>query len=178
MNLEHDIPFAVVALIRSGTKILATSRRDEAGQWGLPGGKIDTGEEPLEALIREVKEETNLDVLEAEFVFARNDKLGKVLCFLVSDWLGTPKQIEKGVDVKWVSPSDLIAGPFGHWNVQLFLNMNIPFNPNYTYQVAWSSSSNEYVGTCDQFPTLMSFDKDPDKAWNGIRTLVKEFGHG
>ena len=32
------------------------------GEWDLPGGKLEFQEEPREALIREVKEETNLDV--------------------------------------------------------------------------------------------------------------------
>ena len=32
------------------------------GKWGLPGGKIDHGEEPIVAMHRELKEESNLEV--------------------------------------------------------------------------------------------------------------------
>ena len=37
-------------------------RRSDNGMWGLPGGGIDAGESITEAAIREVKEETGLDV--------------------------------------------------------------------------------------------------------------------
>jgi len=32
------------------------------GKWGIPGGKVNAGETLIQALIREIKEETNLDV--------------------------------------------------------------------------------------------------------------------
>jgi 8-oxo-dGTP diphosphatase len=35
-------------------------RRSDNGQWGLPGGAIDPGEEPAEAVVREVWEETGV----------------------------------------------------------------------------------------------------------------------
>lgn len=45
----------------SGEKVLLTRRTDN-GQWCLPGGGMDPGESAAEACIREVKEETGLDV--------------------------------------------------------------------------------------------------------------------
>ena len=37
-------------------------------QWSIPGGKLDFGESPLEAVIREVKEESNIDIASPEFL--------------------------------------------------------------------------------------------------------------
>lgn len=37
-------------------------RRGDSGKWGFPGGAIELGETPEEACIRELKEETGLDV--------------------------------------------------------------------------------------------------------------------
>ena len=37
-------------------------KRGDSGKWGFPGGAIELGETPEEAAIREVKEETGLDV--------------------------------------------------------------------------------------------------------------------
>lgn len=53
---------AVGAIILDDQKRLLLQQRSEDGHWTLPSGAIDPGETPQEAVIREVKEETNLDV--------------------------------------------------------------------------------------------------------------------
>ena len=50
------------AVIRSERGVLLTVRRDLRG-WELPGGNRDPGESPEDALVREVREETGLDVV-------------------------------------------------------------------------------------------------------------------
>ena len=54
----------VAAVIRDGDRIFATQRGygDFKGGWEFPGGKIDAGETPEEALIREIKEELDTEV--------------------------------------------------------------------------------------------------------------------
>ena len=61
MNGNHlmaDIPCK--ALIRRDGKILFVHEID--GTWALPGGRMDVGEMPREALVREIKEELGVDV--------------------------------------------------------------------------------------------------------------------
>lgn len=53
---------AVCALIRCGDMYLAVSRKDNSEDFGLPGGKVDPGENLEQALIREVLEETGYHV--------------------------------------------------------------------------------------------------------------------
>lgn len=54
----------VAAVIRDGDKIFATARGygDFKGQWEFPGGKIEAGETPQQALKREINEELDTDV--------------------------------------------------------------------------------------------------------------------
>lgn len=47
---------------------LSVSRRDNATQWGVPGGKVDPGEDSVTALIRETFEELGLRVAAADLV--------------------------------------------------------------------------------------------------------------
>lgn len=60
----------VAAIIRKDDKIFATQRGygDLKGGWEFPGGKIEEGEAPQEALVREIREELETEIMVGEMV--------------------------------------------------------------------------------------------------------------
>ncbi|MCF3109074.1 NUDIX domain-containing protein [Niabella sp. CC-SYL272] len=58
---------AGLVVISEGKLLLAYSKNKHA--WYLPGGKIEAGETPVHSLIREIKEELNLDIQPAELTY-------------------------------------------------------------------------------------------------------------
>jgi 8-oxo-dGTP pyrophosphatase MutT (NUDIX family) len=53
---------SVSAVIFDGRGRLLLQQRSDGGQWGLPGGSVEIGESVHDAVIREVREETGLQV--------------------------------------------------------------------------------------------------------------------
>jgi 8-oxo-dGTP diphosphatase len=53
---------AAAVVVNDAGEILL-QRRSDNGRWGLPGGSIDPGEEPADTVVREVWEETGIEVV-------------------------------------------------------------------------------------------------------------------
>lgn len=60
----------VAAIIRDSDRILATQRGygDFKDGWEFPGGKIEEGETPREALVREIMEELEIEIVVGELI--------------------------------------------------------------------------------------------------------------
>jgi 8-oxo-dGTP pyrophosphatase MutT (NUDIX family) len=109
---------AVVALIYKGDKILGVSRKDNPNDFGLVGGKCEDGEELIDALQREVLEETGLTITKHKCVFQRQDHGFESYTFLC-EVEGEIKTTETGI-VKEITWDDLFNGSFGNYNRQLY----------------------------------------------------------
>ena len=59
----HEVEVVCGALVIKGNKLVLVQERGAAyGKWNFPAGHLDLGEDIFECTVREVKEETNLDV--------------------------------------------------------------------------------------------------------------------
>ena len=105
---------AVVLIDRDGRVLLSQrpSGKSMAGLWEFPGGKVENGEVPEEALIRELKEELGIDTWSsclAPLSFASHSYEDFHLLmpvFVCRKWLGNPTPME-GQALKWVSKNKL-----------------------------------------------------------------------
>ena len=107
------INVAVGVIINSQNQILISKRHEhlhQGGKWEFPGGKIESGESTQQALIRELKEEVNLDVNSTKPFMAQSfdypDKHVYLDIHLVTDFSGNAEGIE-GQEIKWVAKTDI-----------------------------------------------------------------------
>ena len=103
------------ALVDADNRILVTQRpegKQLAGLWEFPGGKLEIGERPEAALIRELAEELGIVVKEpclAPLTFASYpypDFHLLMPLYICRRWEGTPRSAE-GQAMKWVRPGKL-----------------------------------------------------------------------
>lgn len=118
---------SAVALIDVDGRVLLAQRpegKSMAGLWEFPGGKIEPGETPEAALIRELQEELGIDTWEsclAPLTFASHsyDDFHLLMpLFACRKWNGSPKSKENQ-RLKWVKPSELNTYPMPKADVPL-----------------------------------------------------------
>ena len=117
---------AVAVIFDSEKRILITQRPLHAphgGMWEFPGGKLEEQELPEAALIREIKEEVGIDVLEhhflGEIVHYYAAKKVSLLIFSIDKYQGKPVCREAQMDLRWVAADSLKDYHFPEANIQI-----------------------------------------------------------
>lgn len=118
---NHWIP-VVAAFLKKDGKVLVGQRPENhslAGQWEFPGGKIELGETPEQALARELDEELGIQAEVGALRLACTHSYGDVgiviLFYDIPYWKGEPKAIHH-LQLEWIYPQQLRDRPIPEAN--------------------------------------------------------------
>lgn len=136
-GIAHLYRSSVEILLRreDGKYLTVTNRR--WGGFSCPGGKIDPGEHPEDAMMREFKEETGLDVVAFRQVFGGvhfampKDPGPPWFCLAYEVQIPDdqePRQVEEGTEIGWHTASELVqSGLYPDYYRALFTALDVAY---------------------------------------------------
>ncbi len=177
MSTKHTL--AVTAIIEYQGRIFFIQRltKDEnfSGKWVFPGGKVEAGEDAIQALLREIREETNIELhpeiqLLSSYMFYREEDasstVGEVFLLRAVSDLYT-LDTESYEHAEWILPEDVynfdtIYGMEVHVrNAIIALRTGKPLQQAYmsvtNYQKNNCSMSAEYLKALQAAPDVYAF---------------------
>ncbi len=113
----REMTVVAAVICDSAGRVLISQRpegRHMGGLWEFPGGKVEPGEAPAEALARELREELGLGIaVGAPITFAVHEEVGLRILLLfygarIIDGVATANENQP---VRWVAPSELPRYP-------------------------------------------------------------------
>ena len=139
MSKTENVELTVLCLIEDGDRLLLQNRikKDWHG-YALPGVHVERGESFVDAVIREMKEETGLEITNPRLVGVKQFPIENgryvVLLFKATEWLGNVVSSEEGL-MEWVEYCNLSSIETVEDLADLLKVMNTPELTEFQYLV-------------------------------------------
>lgn len=115
MASPRPVPVVCALIERAGLLLLAQrpAHKHIPYKWEFPGGKVEPGEDPAAAIVREIREELGCDVLLTRalprFAFDYGTVVIEMIPYVCALAAGSPEpQPHEHVAVAWVEPAGLL----------------------------------------------------------------------
>jgi len=114
--MEYPVPVVRLIIVNAEGNVLILKRHNSeyaAGQWCLPGGKVDYGDTVEDTVRKELREETSLTCKSAKFLFFQDSlplEPGKMHCINLYFECTAAGEIilnEESSELAWIGPSDI-----------------------------------------------------------------------
>lgn len=112
----NDVPTidVVAAVVTDGDEILVCRRAahiGQSGRWEFPGGKVEPGEDPIDALVREVQEELGVGIRVTGHLSTDDthvgDRIIRLACYRAELEGERPTESTDHDELRWVGTRDL-----------------------------------------------------------------------
>jgi mutator protein MutT len=97
------------AIITNAEGKVLLCHRTDMDAWNLPGGRVEAGETPWHAVVREVEEETSLlvEVKSLVGIYSNPSRADLVITFRCTRLSGEPRVSSEADEIEWFDPSEL-----------------------------------------------------------------------
>ena len=133
-HIGHDLLLlpGVGAIVVDGQGRLLFGRRSDTGRWAVVAGMVEPGEQPADTIIREVREETGVDVVVERILgvathpveYPNGDRCDYLSVTFLCRAVGGTARVndDESLDVGWFDPADLPdLEPYSRLRVELAL---------------------------------------------------------
>jgi 8-oxo-dGTP diphosphatase len=133
-HIGHDLLLlpGVGAIVVDGQGRLLLGRRSDTGRWAVVAGMVEPGEQPADTIVREVLEETGVDVVVERILgvathpvdYPNGDRCNYLSVTFLCRAVGGTARVndDESLDVRWFEPTDLPdLDPYSQLRVELAL---------------------------------------------------------